>query len=375
MKKKIWIAIAIISLIIVMVGITIYRQVAAKGPEVKIIQAKFEQISEHLMIPGTLKLEQQQKVYYSPDKGKVANYFVKEGQRVEPGIALIKYNQPQLEFELEQNKLSLESAYLKINQVKDQLANLQDKEDELAKTVGRDKAKEQFESEKTNLQTERKMANIDLKQAELQKKNIEQQMKDLSVVSEVTGTVLSINKQAANGSQEGLAEPIIMIGQLGGLTSTGFITEYDSVKVKRGQNVTLRSDAIPNQVWTGTVSEISMLPKESAVNTSNDGAAAQYPIKVMVKDSTNLLRPGFQLIMEIATEQKDALTIPMEAVVTKGDKQFVFILNKKIAKKVEVKTGITSSEKIEITKGLKKNEKVIIQPPETLKDGMEVTLK
>ncbi|MGM9923187.1 MAG: efflux RND transporter periplasmic adaptor subunit [Bacillus sp. (in: firmicutes)] len=375
MKKKIWIAAGIISSIMLMVGITIYRQAEEKSLQVKVSQARIEKISENLMIPGTVKLDQQQQVYYSPDKGKIVSYHVKEGQQVKPGTVLVKYSQPQLELELEQSQLAIDSAYLKLNQTKDQIASLQDKEDDLAKTVGRKKAKEQLEQERTTLETERKMADIELKQAVLQKQGIEQNMKDLTVDSQITGTVLSINKQAGEGSTQTVSEPIIMIGQLGSLTVTGDITEYDSVKVKKGQHVTIRSDAIADREWTGEISTISLLPKETALDASNDGAAAQYPISVVVKDPTGLLRPGFQLIMEIATQEKEALTIPMEAVVSNGDRQYIFVVEENMAKKTEVETGITSGDKIEIQSGIKKDEQVIVKPPETLKDGMEVIVE
>ena len=58
-----------------------------------------------------------------------------------------------------------------------------------------------------------------------------------------------------------------------------------------------------------------------------------------------------------------------------GDQPYVYKLENGKAKKQEVKTGITSGTKIEILEGISKEDKIIINPPESIKDGMEVSIK
>lgn len=375
MKKKIWISILVVSLIIVMVGVSIYRQTIAKGPKVELKTVSKEKIAEHLMVPGTVSMDQEQKVYYSPEKGNVSKFLVKEGQLVEKGDPLILYDQPQLSMELEQSKLAIESAHLRLEQINKQISDLNKQKKDLEKTVGVEQATKQIETEKNNMQTEKKIADIELKQAQLQKENLEKQKKNLTVVSKVSGTVLSINTKVADQSGTSEIEPILVVGQLGSLTATGYITEYDSIKVKKGQSVKLKSDALIDQEWSGQISFLSLIPKENVASAGNEDTAAQYPLKVKVNDNNNLLRPGFQLIMEIVTEEKETLTIPLEAIITKGNEQFVFSVNKNKAQRTKVNTGITSADKIEILDGLTENQKVIVNPPDSLKDGMEVTVK
>ena len=133
MKKKIWIAVGIISLIIIMTGFTIYRQAFAKGPDIKTELVKSEEISSTLMIPGTLKLQDQQKIYVSPENGKIKEVLVVEGQEVKKGDVLATLENEQIPLEMDQNKLSIESSNLRINQIKKQLTALEVKQSDLAR--------------------------------------------------------------------------------------------------------------------------------------------------------------------------------------------------------------------------------------------------
>jgi HlyD family secretion protein len=78
--KKIWIAIGVASLVVLMAGVSIYRQAFAKGPEVKVVNQAKEEIADEIMIPGTVVLEKEQKVYASQEKGKLAEILVREGE-------------------------------------------------------------------------------------------------------------------------------------------------------------------------------------------------------------------------------------------------------------------------------------------------------
>ena len=128
MKKKTWIMISVVSLVIIMISVSVYREVFAKGPSVETTEIKEEEISSFLMIPGTVKLEEEQIIYASPEKGELKELLVVEGQAVTKGTVVAKLQNPQLDLEVEQNKLSIESANLKINQLDNQLKLLKEKE-------------------------------------------------------------------------------------------------------------------------------------------------------------------------------------------------------------------------------------------------------
>lgn len=373
--KKVWITSGVILLFLIMVSVSVYRQTFAKGPSVEVVQPATEEISSVVMVPGTVQLKNQQMVYPSVDQSKLKEVLVKEGQKVKKGQTLAIIENQQLELEVEQNKLAKESSYLKMNQLTNQEEQLMKKEQELRKQVGNKEASKQMEPEYNQMDTDKKMANLDLKQILLEEETLKNRVNDLKIKSKIDGIVLTVNEEASVAADSGLPEPIIQLGSLNGMQVTGDLSEYDTLKVKEGQKVKLSSDAVPDQEWQGVVENIGTLPKQSVSVAQTDVQAVQYPVHIKIMGQTNVLKPGFQLIMEIETEKKKALVLPMSALIDNGDKPFVYVVeNNKVIKK-EVKIGITSGESIEIVKGLTGKDKVILKPTDTFKIGMEVKVK
>ncbi len=373
--KKIWIAAGVIVLLVIMISVSVYRQTFAKGPAVQVIKPTTEEISSVVMIPGTVQLEQQQTVYLPADQSELKEILVKEGQKVEKGQTLATLENGQLELEVEQNKLSKESAYLKINQLENQEEQLKEKEKEVREEAGEKEATKQLEPEYDQLDMDQKLANLDLKRVLLEEETLNNRLNDLQIKSKIDGVVLTVEEEASATSNTGVAQPIIQLGSLAGMQVTGVLSEYDTLKIKEGQKVTLSSDAVPDQEWQGEVAAIGTLPQESESMTQTGAQAVQYPVHIKFTGETNILKPGFQLIMEIETEKKKALVLPMDALVEDGDESFVYVVENNKAKKREVELGITSGQQLEIVKGLTKKDKVILQPSDELENGAEVTVE
>ncbi|MGF6951407.1 HlyD family secretion protein [Neobacillus sp. B4I6] len=376
MKKKTWIALGVISLVIIMISVSVYRQVFAKGPSVKTAEISQEEISSLLMIPGTVKLPEEQLVYATPDKGEIKELLVKEGQTVKKGTVLAKLQNAQLELEIEQNKLSIQSANLKISQIDKKIVQLEEKEKTLSEQVGvgKKEAKKQLAPEFEQLEMEKELANIELKQTEVQKDLISKRRGDLEIKSTMDGIVLAAKKPVSS-SIEAANEPIIHIGKLEGMTASGLLSEYDTLKVSGGQKVIIRSDAVPGKEWHGVITKTAILPEQNPTSLQNGTQAVQYPVTVKISGDTKTLKPGFQVIMEIETDQKTAMVLPLDALFDDGDKPYVYLVKDGKANKRNVRTGITSGKKIEILEGVSKGDQVIVNGPDNIKDGLEVTIK
>ena len=386
--KKIWIAIGVAAVIVLLVGINVWRQVAAEGLTVETTQLEQREIASSVMTPGTLKLKNEQTVYASPEKGEVDEILVEEGDQVKEGDALLRYANEELELEKEQNALTIESSYLRLNHLKKQLDRLDEKEDEADEQIGGEQAVQSIEDERDQLEMERRMANIELKQAQLQKETIEKQLKDLTVKSEVDGTVLSVDEVAAHTTNQTEPQPVIRIAALDELIVEGVISEYDTLKVEEGQAVVLSSDVVPDEEWKGKVTHIGYLPEQSN-SVNGEAEAVQYAVEVAVESEDIPLKPGFQMIMEIETEKRNVPTLPLSAVVSESqatvggdstepsseEEHYVFVVKDGKAERRTVEVGIVSDDRIEIKDGLEPDEHVVVDPPEDLKDGGEVTVK
>lgn len=394
MKKKFWIAVGVVALIAVLIGVNVWRNVSAEAITAETTQLEEQEIATNVMTPGTLKLKNEQIVYASPEKGEIDEILVEEGDKVKEGDELLRYVNEQLTLEKEQNALTIESGYIRINQLKKQLDRLDEKEEETAKQVGEEAAAESLEAERDQLDMERRMANIELKQAQLQKETIDKQLKDLTVKSEVDGTVLTVDEEAAHVMDQTEPNPVIRIAALNQLIVEGVISEYDTLKVEEGQSVVLRSDVVPDEEWQGTVTHIGFLPKQDAsAAMGGESQAVEYAVEVAVESDDIDLKPGFQMIMEIETEKRNVPTLPLSAVVsedqttvnvelndgsteqTREEESVVYVVKDGKAERRVVQVGIVSGDRIEIRDGLDEDEHVIVDPPDNIKDGAEVTVK
>lgn len=368
-KRKIWIAIGIVAIIVGFLGINIWVNADESNLTVEVTTLKKEEITDKVLTQGTLKLAEEQTVYYSPDKGEIAEILVNEGDDIERGKALLTYKNDQLTLEQRQNELEQQSGILQSNSLREQ-------HKEIDKQIEEDKENKMLQEEHDQIKLQQQQANIELEQLKLQKETINQQIADLKVVSDITGKVVEVNEQAAFTSNQMEQQPLIRIGSLDQLIVEGSVSEYDALNIKDGQTVTLTSDAIPDESWTGTVSHISYLPNDTGEMGMDDGTTGvQYPVTVTVDDKDIGLKPGFQMTMEIKTDEHKANTLPITAVQQEEDDNYVYVVVEGKAERREVKVGTASLKTIEISDGITDKDQVIIDPAENIKDGMDVSVQ
>ncbi|KUP33166.1 efflux transporter periplasmic adaptor subunit [Bacillus halotolerans] len=375
--KKVWIGIGIAALVALFIGINIYRSAAptsgSAGQKVETGSLEEKKISSTVMVPGTLKFSNEQYVFYEADKGTLNDIKVKEGDKVKKGTPLVTYTNEQLSLEKEQNQLTSESNRLQIDQIQEKLQALDSKEKELTKQLGEKEAEKQVDSERTELEMQEKTAQIELKQTELQRQSLANQVSDLQVKSEIEGTVISVNQEAASKKSD-IQEPVIHIGNPKDLVVSGKLSEYDTLKVKKGQKVTLTSDVIQDKTWKGTVSAVGLVPdqQDNAAAAAGTDQAVQYPLQVKIKGDLPEGKPGFKFIMNIETDKRKTNTLPSKAVKKEDDQYYVYTVKDGKAKRVDVKIGEVTDDVTEIKEGISKDDQVILNPADDLADGTEV---
>ncbi|PFG12522.1 efflux RND transporter periplasmic adaptor subunit [Bacillus sp. es.036] len=372
MKKKIWITIAVVIILTLVVGVNIYRTYADSTANVKTETAKFEEINSTVMTPGTLAMANENALYQDSSKGELKEILVNEGDSVKKGDPVVRYENKDLEMEKEQNEINIESLYLRINSLDKQEKRLKEKKNDLADDVG-EEAEETMEAEIEQVKMDKRMANLDLRQALLQRDRLKQKISDLEEKSEIGGVVLEANDSSAPQSTQ-MEKPILRIGSMENLIIEGTLSEYDTLNIEAGQQVTITTDVLPDEKWEAEVMEVGYLPQASSpeANTS----AVQYPVSVKFNNSEDVpLKPGFQMIIEIETESHEALTVPLAAVQQDGDESFVFVVEDGKAVKRQIETGSSTTKRIEVTKGLSEKAQVVVEGPDHLKDKMEVTMQ
>lgn len=145
------------------------------------------------------------------------------------------------------------------------------------------------------------------------------------------------------------------------------VSQQDAVYIKEGQKSFVTIDGL-NKEYEGQLKFISKLAQ-----TDSSGIEPKVEIHIEILNPDESIVFGYEGKANIILDKKDsALVVRNEAVKQEEGKDFVYIVDNGIAKKVSVETGISDGYFIDIEKGLSEDSVVILNPPIDLNEGMTV---
>lgn len=173
---------------------------------------------------------------------------------------------------------------------------------------------------------------------------------------------------------------LYVIADLENMQVVGNVDEADIGQVKLGQHVTFTVDAYPNDIFSGTVTQVRLNP----TTTSN---VVTYEVIVNAPNPDLKLIPGMTANLTIYTlELDDVIAVPLKAMkfeplpqedetsnlpkpepLSTSDKHTVWVVKDDRLIETEVELGLSNNIYQQITSGLKPGEKVALQYQEVLK--------
>ncbi|WP_077622614.1 efflux RND transporter periplasmic adaptor subunit [Sediminibacillus massiliensis] len=373
MKKQLVIGIVVFWVVVWIGGILYFQVSSGEERSVDVVTIQQEELTTNLLIPGKLRLSEVQTVHYNPNKGEKFEYSVDDGSKVKKDDVLVTYKNNDLAYEKEQNQNAINSQYLEINRLQEQI-NVVEKKIEKA---GEEEHSENIiindlREEKNQYIHQKKLANIDLNQSLIEKDRIEGKMEDLHVKSKIDGVVMTYTD--LDVSRIGSETPILRVFNPDHLEAVAYLSEYDVPKVKEGQNVSLNAEAFEGEEWEGTISKVDLFPTEGENIGNSEKQTVEYRAVVDMESVELNLRPGFNLNLEIDTGAIQADTIPISSVMFDEDQSYVYIVMEDKLQRKNVETGITSDNRIEIKEGLKQSDQIIENPTDEMFEGMDVVV-
>ena len=125
-----------------------------------------------------------------------------------------------------------------------------------------------------------------------------------------------------------------------------YVDEPDVARLAPGQKIEVTWDAIPERIWTGTVTAIPATVK--LYNTRNVGETT-----CVVDNPDFKLLPNVNVGVTIVTaEHANALTIPREALREDDSVPYVYQIVDNELRRHNVQTSISNLTKVEITGGI-----------------------
>ncbi|MGE4214768.1 MAG: efflux RND transporter periplasmic adaptor subunit [Anaerotignaceae bacterium] len=218
--------------------------------------------------------------------------------------------------------------------------------------------------------TASKLKSIEIAQKELARKK--EDLEDCRIKSTIDGTVTRVNSKVGRFADDvDDDKPMFVIENMDKLKMMVSVSEYDIDKVAVGQLVKINADILKGEEAEGIVSRIS--PTGEAKSQSTERV---IPIQVDVKSGYDKLIAGINANAKIQVAKSDnAKVIPIEALRDNNDGTYsVFRVNgENLLEIVTVEPGIEDALELQvISENLNEGDKIVLNPDETMTEGMSV---
>ena len=194
-------------------------------------------------------------------------------------------------------------------------------------------------------------------------------VRPLDVLAPVAGRVARVPDESERVVSAGT--PIVELAGVGGLEVVMDILSEDAVRVDPGDPVVLTG-------WGGEErlhAEVRMVTLAGYTEVSALGVEEQrVDVIADLEDPPSSLGTGYRVSGEIVVWRGEVLAVPTSAVFRVGDTWQVFVVEDGRARRRDVAIGQRNESAVEIVQGLEAGERVILFPPETVDEGVDVRI-
>ena len=382
------IGIGLVLLIVIIALVSGHKETPISVQTEKVTQRTITEV-----VQATGKIQPEVQVKISPEvPGEIVALPFKEGARVKKGDLVAKIKPTTFQEQYEAAEASLSSSKAQAEQQR--AAMIQAKQDltrgdqlklsHLVSDQDYDATKAKYDAAVAGFNAAMFAANA----AESQMKQIRESLSKTSVMAPMDGVITSLISQLGEkvvGTSQFAGTEMMTVSDLTIMNAMVDVDENDVVNIKLGNKVRVPIDAFPTQTFTGTVIEIANSAKLAGNGTQDQ--STNFTVKVRLDDFGSAdLRPGMSCTARIETQtNENVIAVPIMAVTRREDDEthaqdsikavqqankgtfheaettptIVFIVDKGVAKRVSVKTGISDNAYVEILSGLKGGEEVI----------------
>lgn len=297
-------------------------------------------VAEEVEALGTLAADESI-IIASEIAGRVVALGFREGERVSKDQDLVKLDTAILDAELKQAQADLSLA--------------RDTYDRNRSLVQRG-AGTQVALEQATAQLASQEARVQLVQSKLAQATIK---------APFTGVVGL--RSVGVGDYISVGKPLVALTNIDPIKVDFRVPEIFLTRLKVGQPVQLKVDAVPDRPFTGQI---------FAIDPVVDVNGRAVKLRAKVPNADLVLKPGlFARITIVVDKRDDALLVPETAVVPDGLGKTVFIIENGKAKRVPVELGKRLTGKVEVVKGLKPGMQIVTAGQMRLREGSTVAIK
>lgn len=161
-------------------------------------------------------------------------------------------------------------------------------------------------------------------------------------------------------------QPVFSVVDIRPVRLEASLVERDFRRVRAGTAAQVEVDAFPGETFTGTVGRVAPV---------FDPQTRTAQMEIEVPNPTNRLKPGMYARVSLRVADKpNALTVPRNAIVTRGSEQVVYVVDGNVARQRRIEIGIQGPERVEVTSGLREGERIVTTGAAALQDGDRIVM-
>jgi multidrug efflux pump subunit AcrA (membrane-fusion protein) len=408
--KHRWLLLAGAGLLVGGGGIASVR-LSRSAPNIPTGEVTRGEFDDYVKIRGEVKARRSLSVYAPHTHGGVGDpqivKIAKTGAVLKKGDTLVEFDTAKLKETLEQKRSDLKQAEAEIEQGRAQ-AKLQEEQDltdlekarydvqraklevskaEILSTIDGEKnklaladAEQHLKEEEEKLASDRSKAAADYDGKKQKREKAlrdaqaaEQDIGALTLRAPVDGMVTILPNYRASGWFSDSAPPfkegdrawqgaqMAEFPDISTLRVSGRVEEAERGRVKEGQPVTVRIDAVPDKEFPAHVVEISALAK---IDFSGWPFPRNFDVAAQLDQSDVRVRPGMSATARVAVEKlPDSILVPPEATFQKFGKTVAYVLSGSSFQERDILVAKRSESHVVVARGLKPGERVALKDP------------
>ena len=170
---------------------------------------------------------------------------------------------------------------------------------------------------------------------------------------------------AKEGLHLNVQDPVAVILDISRVKVCAGIPESDVDEVRRLEHFDVNISALKKTVRG----------KRCFLSKSPDSSAHLYMLEIETANAKGEILPGmFARVNIVKREVKNGFSVPLYAVISRGEEQFIFVEKDGTAHVRMVETGILDGWRIQITRGLSEKDRVIVVGHRGLDEGQAVNV-
>lgn len=299
-------------------------------------------------------------------EGKIEKLYADVGDFVKKGAPLIKLEQETFLIARESAQASLATATANLTKAEVNRENLK-REYERQSHLHQQKitSDQQFDEITANYKTagaDVRLAQARIEEATADLRMAEQNLKESVIYAPYAGFVAEKHMEEGEVSNAITFQGnVLVLVDLERVKIECPIAENETRFLTVGKKVDIQLDAFPGTDLPGEI---------TAINPQFDEKSRTVTIMIEMPNRDFKLKGGMFARVTIPKAKKSSvLCIPRAALMTKGGKSLVYILQNGLAKAQTLQLGISDGKLIEVTEGLQEGDLVVVEGFYALKDG------